>query len=230
MGVWKITPSSYNLCILYNRQLVERLCYPRIVVIVAWFGCYRWLFPLWEIISLFCSDHLFSQWDMLLNKPSATQFLLVEKNSTQLEPYPDSKVHGANMGPWVLSAPDGSHVGPMNLAIRDIYVVTVLPLYPISIQWDIHSGIYDHDTYIYYLKHGSVYLIADIGNKTATNLMTLPLYVSTSYSNYLFSLCACCEFSCSHIYFLTIWHWCFIKISTFYCLWTLLLVYRFSLV
>ena len=34
---------------------------------------------------------------------------------------PDSKVHGANMGPtWVLPAPDGPHVGPMNLAIRDI--------------------------------------------------------------------------------------------------------------
>ena len=33
--------------------------------------------------------------------------------------YPDSKVHGANMGPtWVLSAPDGHHVGPMNLTIR----------------------------------------------------------------------------------------------------------------
>ena len=33
--------------------------------------------------------------------------------------YPDSKVHGANMGPtWVLSAPDGPHVGPMNIAIR----------------------------------------------------------------------------------------------------------------
>ena len=33
---------------------------------------------------------------------------------------PDSKVHGANMGPtWVLSAQDGPHVGPMNLAIRD---------------------------------------------------------------------------------------------------------------
>ena len=32
---------------------------------------------------------------------------------------PDNKVHGANMGPtWVLSAPDGPHVGPMNLAIR----------------------------------------------------------------------------------------------------------------
>ena len=33
---------------------------------------------------------------------------------------PDSKVHGANMGPtWVLSAPGGPHVGPVNLAIKD---------------------------------------------------------------------------------------------------------------
>ena len=33
---------------------------------------------------------------------------------------PDNKVHGANMRPtWVLSAPDGPHVGPVNLAIRD---------------------------------------------------------------------------------------------------------------
>ena len=33
----------------------------------------------------------------------------------------DSKVHGANVGPtWVLSAPDGPHVGPMNLAIWEV--------------------------------------------------------------------------------------------------------------
>ena len=33
---------------------------------------------------------------------------------------PESKIHGAKMGlTWVLSAPDGPHVGPMNLAIRD---------------------------------------------------------------------------------------------------------------
>ena len=32
---------------------------------------------------------------------------------------PDNKVHGANMGPtWVLSVPDGPHVGPMNLVLR----------------------------------------------------------------------------------------------------------------
>ena len=33
---------------------------------------------------------------------------------------PDSKVHGADMGPTlVLSAPDGAHDGPINLAIRE---------------------------------------------------------------------------------------------------------------
>ena len=36
----------------------------------------------------------------------------------QLEIDPDSNIHGANMGPtWVLSAPDGPHDGPLNLAI-----------------------------------------------------------------------------------------------------------------
>ena len=34
---------------------------------------------------------------------------------------PDKQVHGANMGPtWVLSAPDGPHIGPMDLAIRGV--------------------------------------------------------------------------------------------------------------
>ena len=37
--------------------------------------------------------------------------------------YPNSKVHGANMRPtWVLSAPDGPHVGPMNFVIRDMHL------------------------------------------------------------------------------------------------------------
>ena len=36
---------------------------------------------------------------------------------------PDNKVHGANMGPtWVLSAPYGADVDPMNLAIRDLFL------------------------------------------------------------------------------------------------------------
>ena len=41
------------------------------------------------------------------------------KMVTQTYSYPDSKVHWANMGPtWVLSAPDGPHIGPMNFAIK----------------------------------------------------------------------------------------------------------------
>ena len=33
---------------------------------------------------------------------------------------PDSKIHGANMGPtWVLSGPDGPHAVPMNIAFGE---------------------------------------------------------------------------------------------------------------
>ena len=40
--------------------------------------------------------------------------------ATAMEATPDSKVHGANMGPiWGRRDPGGSHVGPMNLAIWD---------------------------------------------------------------------------------------------------------------
>ena len=43
---------------------------------------------------------------------------------------PDSNFHGAHMGPtWVLSAPGGLHVGPKNLAIRDVYGVWSFFLY-----------------------------------------------------------------------------------------------------
>ena len=44
----------------------------------------------------------------------------VNKHNTMPEDiqYPDSKVHGANMGPiWGRKDPGGPHVSPMNLAI-----------------------------------------------------------------------------------------------------------------
>ena len=48
-----------------------------------------------------------------------------ELSATLAHQYPDRKIHGANMGPiWVLSAPDGPHVGPMNLAIKIRYAGT----------------------------------------------------------------------------------------------------------
>ena len=56
--------------------------------------------------------------------------------------YPDTKIQVAHMGPtWVLSASDGPHVGPMNLAIRVCTTVdhhkcllTAIP----TIRWDVH--------------------------------------------------------------------------------------------
>ena len=51
---------------------------------------------------------------------SSTQ---VARFNTQMLSYqyiPDSKVHGANIGPvWGQQDPDGPHVGPMNFAIWD---------------------------------------------------------------------------------------------------------------
>ena len=53
-------------------------------------------------------------WDRTLSFNKSIIFRLMIQNSC-----PDSKVLGANMGPtWVLSDPDGPHVGPINLAIR----------------------------------------------------------------------------------------------------------------
>ena len=48
---------------------------------------------------------------------------------------PDSKVHGANMGPtWALSVPDGPHVGPMNLAIWEVFINGCSKVYIFRIQ------------------------------------------------------------------------------------------------
>ena len=50
---------------------------------------------------------------MCLNIVSPSQWLLMVKSR-----FPDSKVHGANMGPiWGRQDPGGSHVGPMNFVI-----------------------------------------------------------------------------------------------------------------
>ena len=44
-----------------------------------------------------------------------------------LENIPDSKIHGANMGPtWGRQDPGGAHVGHVNLAIWDVDVLHFL--------------------------------------------------------------------------------------------------------
>ena len=70
-----------------------------------------------HIIYVFVNQQC-SCWWHCTNNTNVTADTVMSKfgNGTN----PDSKVHGANMGPtWVLSAPDGSHCGPKNLAIRE---------------------------------------------------------------------------------------------------------------
>ena len=62
-----------------------------------WIGCWWWVMSS----------------SILVNKSMSCSNLHVSCND-----YPDSKVHGANMGPiWGRQDPGGPHVGPMNFAI-----------------------------------------------------------------------------------------------------------------
>ena len=79
--------------------------------------CYRCQSITWIIVDLFF-------YEQKQTKVSCTQWWLVNFTSIftgfcWCYQYPDSKVHVAHPGPtWVLSAPDGPNVGPMNLVIR----------------------------------------------------------------------------------------------------------------
>ena len=62
---------------------------------------------------------------------------------TLIEESPESKVHGANMGPtWVLSSPDGPHVGSKNLAIRlnSYYILITKNNYQLANAVKINGG------------------------------------------------------------------------------------------
>ena len=57
---------------------------------------------------------------LLIHALIAIPVYIVSLGKRRSDHIPDSEIHGANMGPtWVLPAQDRSHVGPMNLAIRD---------------------------------------------------------------------------------------------------------------
>ena len=52
---------------------------------------------------------------------SCYKMTIIRVRVRKRDTFPDSKFHGGNMVPtWVLSAPNGPHVGPMDLAIRAV--------------------------------------------------------------------------------------------------------------
>ena len=64
----------------------------------------------WEN-TLFISKHEFL-------KSAYVYYTRYQWSQQNINDYPDSKVHGANMGPiWGRQDPGGPHAGPMNLAI-----------------------------------------------------------------------------------------------------------------
>ena len=90
-------------------------------------GSYREFIRLRDVPLFLYVLHLRFQWCIIVEIKTAGYIacrdmaLLMAYFTNPLHGYiPDSKSHGANMGPTgVLSAPDGPHVGPMKLAFRD---------------------------------------------------------------------------------------------------------------
>ena len=82
---------------------------------------YQWLLCVWK----------YSNFQLYLPGDSELRYKSIKKypyawSCVSLWPsaqyFPDGKVHGANMGPtWVLTAPGGPNVGPINFAIRVVH-------------------------------------------------------------------------------------------------------------
>ena len=73
-----------------------------------------------QVSFIYAYDNIWIHWDDCVDTQMVINLSISVNESTLFHANPNSKVHGANMGPtWVLSAPDGPHVRPMNLAIRD---------------------------------------------------------------------------------------------------------------
>ena len=103
----------------------------------------RWfetlLRPLWH------HRNVMKCWGLLIHLCQWSCSLFIHIMACQLGANPDSKIHGANMGPtWVLSAPDGPHVGAMNLAIREAISWKMLTYLPAENSYSLF--------YFFYLK------------------------------------------------------------------------------
>ena len=99
-GYWKNTPLFYSPNILWIYCLHFKIKTPLVITYIAQ-----------DMNKLY---HYMCDFNIRFSSS-------ICQRSSALTGDPDNKVHGANMGPtWVLSAPDGPHVGPMNLAIRGV--------------------------------------------------------------------------------------------------------------
>ena len=75
------------------------------------------------------------------------QWNINASSSTEvIQMYPDSKVHGANMGPiWGRQGPGGPHVGPMNPAIWVLCAICTWEIMSTFYKW-LCSQLYEFTT------------------------------------------------------------------------------------
>ena len=102
--------------------------------------------------------------------PNLTHWDQVKPSLVQASP--DSKVHGVNMeSTWVLSAPDGPHIGPMNLTIRE----GMSPGWRRAFTWwhlnQNEKDIYPENIWKYHLRNGHFVLSFSSGTRFAINMM-----------------------------------------------------------
>ena len=108
---------------MVDLSVAWELCCHFCIIIILWFQFWGKFIYLWTVTMWFA---FFDTFHFLQNAPK--RYLIACPWGQKLI-YPDSIVHAANMGPtWLLSAPDGPHVGPMNLAIRVLLSTSVIAL------------------------------------------------------------------------------------------------------
>ena len=77
----------------------------------------------------------------------------------QSHEYPDSKVHGANMGPTsALSVPDGPHVDPMKIVIGVGHKMLKPSAAPYIHYEEYHYG--EKHELMYFPSHGPFFIVA----------------------------------------------------------------------
>ena len=97
---------------------------------------------------------------------------------------PDSKTHGANMGlTWVLSAPDGLHVGPMNLAIKGAIIDRVTPTIFSLRAWTLDITIFISEAQTEWLAVWKA-TVASLTSYISQVLLISPLICSVNATDY----------------------------------------------
>ena len=108
----------------YLSSAVENVCWYTCTVVVVWFRLGQSMRTTWECVYMVYPPNpalhkTLTKVDQIikLTSPDRWGVLFLLPLGCFFE-YSDSNVHGVNMGPsWILSAPDGPHVAPRNLAI-----------------------------------------------------------------------------------------------------------------